>query len=852
MNRISSIETLALFAQTAVRRMINRGRSMKISLKRTPGPADAAPRAATVHRAEQTSLLKRLCRNWLPIMSLFGMLVLSFNTMFTTLESALLDESRAAKVLRLSPDDYAKLQQAATIADQQPRAAAVKDILTHAYASPAPWLSTAEQQLAQQRFDQQGLAAFAPLAPDSRWSGTLAYLSPEGRATALRIIGAYLALLNLAIFCMAFGLMSKNLSTADPSLVWLWQFPVSRRVLFFSKLVEYLFDNVTAPVTAIFYATVLMLSGASFGAGVGLGLLLGLAAAVTGAAARLALEIFMTQRLNRRMRGAIVAASTTVGSMVMLLAMIGGNSQTVVESFTKVAAALPAWFSWNPFAAGMGSDAMLAGSAGWWLVAPAIAAALAISAIMFAVWLTRSGLASAQDSARRGEHPAAGMLSRPSRFSAVVGKELLQMRRQPEMLGQVLATPLMIGALLYVAGYQKLIDLATNGGTSISAAILAGVAYMLAVAAGQTLGVELKTLWLLQCQPKPLADVVRGKARVWGAIAVGMSLPFVGAAIAMRPSEAAAILVRLPFLIAALWLLAELVFGLTALSASVTGERTVRFRRSTMLIPGLVVSNAALAIYSQSWWLQLSVLATFVILNAAVRERMIAELPWLSEPVETPPKQFSPMHGILAVIGFQTLMGAINAILMQASGLSQTASTTLAYCASAIIVGAACAIWLRRNRAVLPALDRGPTALPILWGLSLSCVAGLATTLLLLRHAADSLLPAEIATGAIRQGAYDKWWLLALFVVAAPVFEEWIFRGLLYRSLRRTWGSGWSIALTALLFATIHPVAGCVALLTLGTMTARAAEKTGRLWPSIAIHAGYNFMVWCLCIAGSV
>ena len=29
-------------------------------------------------------------------------------------------------------------------------------------------------------------------------------------------------------------------------------------------------------------------------------------------------------------------------------------------------------------------------------------------------------------------------------------------------------------------------------------------------------------------------------------------------------------------------------------------------------------------------------------------------------------------------------------------------------------------------------------------------------------------------------------------------------------------------------------------------MTALAYEKTGRLWPSIAIHAGYNFMVWLL------
>jgi membrane protease YdiL (CAAX protease family) len=50
-------------------------------------------------------------------------------------------------------------------------------------------------------------------------------------------------------------------------------------------------------------------------------------------------------------------------------------------------------------------------------------------------------------------------------------------------------------------------------------------------------------------------------------------------------------------------------------------------------------------------------------------------------------------------------------------------------------------------------------------------------------------------------------------------------------------------------FATLHPVSGCVALLALGTMTALAAEKTGRLWPSITIHAGYNLMIWSLWLA---
>jgi len=87
-----------------------------------------------------------------------------------------------------------------------------------------------------------------------------------------------------------------------------------------------------------------------------------------------------------------------------------------------------------------------------------------------------------------------------------------------------------------------------------------------------------------------------------------------------------------------------------------------------------------------------------------------------------------------------------------------------------------------------------------------------------------------------------------MWVIAAPLFEEWILRGMLYRSLRRNWGMAVSVALSAVLFATLHPAAGCISLITLGVMTAVATERTNRLWPSIFIHAGYNFMIWMMCV----
>jgi membrane protease YdiL (CAAX protease family) len=262
-----------------------------------------------------------------------------------------------------------------------------------------------------------------------------------------------------------------------------------------------------------------------------------------------------------------------------------------------------------------------------------------------------------------------------------------------------------------------------------------------------------------------------------------------------------------------------------------------------------VIGNLSLAIYSGSWWVQLGALVTLVILNEAVRERQLVELPWLSEPVESPPKQIYPMHAILAIIGFQTVIGMISALLLQRPEITAVANVAISYVGAAVIVALLCWFWLHQNNlSIAPAatVERGPALRPIFWGLSASCIAGLIVTIVTSRLNLDNQLPANLSVLQLRHTVYDKWCLLVMWVVAAPLFEEWIVRGMLYRSLRRTWGVGVSVALSAVLFATLHPAAGCIALVTLGAMTALAVEKTGRLWPSIVIHAGYNFMIWSL------
>jgi membrane protease YdiL (CAAX protease family) len=84
---------------------------------------------------------------------------------------------------------------------------------------------------------------------------------------------------------------------------------------------------------------------------------------------------------------------------------------------------------------------------------------------------------------------------------------------------------------------------------------------------------------------------------------------------------------------------------------------------------------------------------------------------------------------------------------------------------------------------------------------------------------------------------------LAMVVLIAPVFEEWLFRGVLFRSLRRSTGAITSIVITALLFAAIHPITSFPPVFVLGLAAAWVVERSGRVWPAAMVHVGYNLFV---------
>jgi membrane protease YdiL (CAAX protease family) len=75
----------------------------------------------------------------------------------------------------------------------------------------------------------------------------------------------------------------------------------------------------------------------------------------------------------------------------------------------------------------------------------------------------------------------------------------------------------------------------------------------------------------------------------------------------------------------------------------------------------------------------------------------------------------------------------------------------------------------------------------------------------------------------------------------APVTEEWLFRGMLFRRLHHAAPSFWAYALSAALFAAIHfNPSGLPTYVWLGLVFAHAYRRSGRLWCASLVHFANN------------
>ncbi|MHC4506201.1 MAG: lysostaphin resistance A-like protein [Planctomycetota bacterium] len=98
--------------------------------------------------------------------------------------------------------------------------------------------------------------------------------------------------------------------------------------------------------------------------------------------------------------------------------------------------------------------------------------------------------------------------------------------------------------------------------------------------------------------------------------------------------------------------------------------------------------------------------------------------------------------------------------------------------------------------------------------------------------------------------------LVLFMLVAAPLVEELVYRGVLYPALRVRLGRGWAVALSAVIFAAIHPLMMWrlfppVTQLLGGLIFAWSYEKTRSLLHPVVFHVTGNaaILAWRIVVA---
>ncbi|MFT5587590.1 MAG: membrane protease YdiL (CAAX protease family) [Cognaticolwellia sp.] len=134
------------------------------------------------------------------------------------------------------------------------------------------------------------------------------------------------------------------------------------------------------------------------------------------------------------------------------------------------------------------------------------------------------------------------------------------------------------------------------------------------------------------------------------------------------------------------------------------------------------------------------------------------------------------------------------------------------------------------------------------WLIPLVFFAGFFCNALLLQlstHAPGLSLGSLERLGEAAESTGLSFWIMALSTaVVAPVYEELLFRGYVFRGLSRSAGPGVAIGVSALLFAAFHgdPL-HAIAVLPMGLFLGWLRWRTGSIWPSMIAHA-LNNAVW--------
>ena len=654
--------------------------------------------------------------------------------------------------------------------------------------------------------------------------------------------GLALQLMLLWLVSVLLPLGMGELSKPDWDLEWLVTLPVDKATLLWARVLERTLVN-PAGLLALWPSTTMIAwySGQGWFSPLS-GLAASLLLLALAAMLRTLVDTGLRLSLSPSQLGNLQALLSLAGLFPMYMGMSFGMG---AGGFAHAwAAAMPAWSSWTP--PGLLVRVLNAGS----LAAALLPACLLLAQVLLLMLLgmamlrrqLRHGVVGAgQREASRKRSPAALPAGQwRARIATVIQRrELTLLMRDRNFMVQTLLMPLLIlGGQAFFSGQARdLHALLASPALLASTGFFLG-SYVLMMSAFQTLNKEGGALWLLYTFPVSVEQALRQKAQLWAVLALLYPLILFGAALAWLPAwrwdMAGLMLLALAGI--PLYSMIAVALGVFA-SDPLATETTAKIRPTYMYLYLLLTGLYLAALAAGSVVQQLVFVMLTLALALALWQKARDELPYLLDPAASPPARVSASDGLIAAMLFFILQTLVLLLLKDAAG------ATLAHVA--IAFGAAGAltyvlvrlVYWRSKTAGVPRIGpagrqawrRGAAAalLAALFGIGYLAIA---------QACGWSAARAPLAPGA----GWDGVWLAGLTLLAAPLCEEFIFRGLIQGGLRRSLPAWQAIGIGAAIFAIVHPPVSMLPVFVLGLCAGAAYERSRSLLAPMLAHAGYN------------
>jgi membrane protease YdiL (CAAX protease family) len=696
-------------------------------------------------------------------------------------------------------------------------------------------------------YEKKGIAGFVPFEPSQRvyWVPELrAWHDPVLRPVLLNAFGLILLIMAGARHCWTLGSRNQDLGQVEWGTEWLFNLPASSRSLFGAQILGHAFVDPFAWMGAIPLLLVIYISsGVAWPAALGAALCNSLYLSLIMASLRVTSETWLRKRLTPARLKNLQALFTVVGIVLLFMLFALARSQEVAQWVIRMAAHRLPLLIWNPLSIPAGAFFLpLPVFAAWEIAA---AAGITVCSIALCAWLVRDGLISAPAaySGDRGPARAGDLLP-----AGIIGKDLRLLLRDRNFFVQTLVAPALIVLFQIIFNVGMAQSIGSNFHHAATFAFAVG-AYVMISTSLNVLAVEGNSLWMLYGLPVTLPAIMLRKTMLWAALGVCYAIVVLGiCAWHIHSFENADISY------ATVALAGVLIYSFIAAGMGMLGTDPLEVEVKRRISPGMIYLYMILAtlygyaLYAPSTWARLGQIVLSSLLAFALWQKVRDRSPFLLDAVSMPPPRVSLADGLMAALAFFVLQGVLSLFFLSIQ-VRIGKTIVLAFAgAGALVVGFTLLMfWRARVAGVLAAVGLagprdGRRARAVALGLCLGLVAGGAAFVYLkcLRSLPDV---AHLSRRAEELTLVRGWWLVLLAVVAAPLFEEFIFRGLVFRGLRRSLPARWSIAGSAAVFAICHPPVSVIPVFIMGSLAALGFEWTGWIVTPICVHMTYNGLV---------